>query len=131
MKRIFNIRLLLIIVPMHTQRYDTLPASPQEEILLETSSERKEDLASNQATVPVEISIVGQDHIMCTGMQCECTLAPEPRSEDNDACRNCIDCIGSSIILGLPHTERAFTTLKFPINNLSCWVVRMSRKYKG
>ena len=54
-KRIFN------TVLMHTQRYDTLPASPQEEILLETSSERKEDLASNQATVPVEISIVGQD----------------------------------------------------------------------
>ena len=53
---------------MHTQRYDTLPASPQEEILLETSSERKDDLASNQAMVPVEISIVGQDQynsIMC------------------------------------------------------------------
>ena len=70
---------------MHTQRYDTLPASPQEEILLETSSERKEDLTSNQAMVPVEISIVGQNQysiaLMCTGMQYGCPLVPE----DNDA----------------------------------------------
>ena len=67
---------------MHTQRYDTLPASPHEEIPLEISSERKEDLASNQAMVPVEISIVGPRLVyspllcMCTGMhvQYECTL---------------------------------------------------------